>query len=85
MAKDAHRHVLPGNLLTGPPIPTEGSGEAPHKHKIVGGEGMTSVNPGVADDNHRHLANGQGTSGPRNTMQDTQLEKGESEVKQLGK
>lgn len=77
--KDAHRHVLPGNLLTGPPLPTEGG----HKHKIVGGEGMTSTNPGGPQDSHRHTANGQGTSLPINTMRDTQLtDKKSEEVKQ---
>lgn len=75
--KDAHRHILPGNLLTGPPIFVEGG----HKHKVVGGEGMTSTDPGTADDNHRHTANGQGTSGPRNSMRDTQG-MGEKNVKQ---
>jgi len=69
--KDSHRHILPGNILTGPPLPQESGG---HKHTIVGGDGVTSTDPGGPDDNHRHTANGQGTSGPRNNMKDTQLE-----------
>jgi len=75
MADHGHRHVLPGNLLTGPTLPAEGGAgngsENSHKHKIVGGEQMTSVVAG-GDDNHRHTANGQGTSGPR-PINDTQL------------
>jgi len=66
--KDSHRHVLPGGILTGPPIPTEGG----HHHALAVGDSMTSVIKGDSTDNHRHTANGQGTSGPRNNMKDTQ-------------
>ncbi len=71
--KDSHRHILPGNILTGPPTYLEeGDGDV-HKHMLVGGQGVTSANAGKADDNHRHTANGQGMSGPTNNMKDTQL------------
>jgi hypothetical protein len=72
--KDSHRHVLPGNILTGPPVPTEEG----HKHKVEGGQGWTSSAAGGPNDGHRHTANGQGTSIPVNAMRDTQLAEGES-------
>ena len=68
MATDMHRHVLPGNLLTGPPVPTENG----HKHKVIGGDGMTSEVSGGPTDGHRHVANGQGTSIPVNTANNKQ-------------
>ena len=78
---DTHRHVMPGNLLTGPPIFTAGEESDEHKHMLVGGQGVTSSDKGGPDDDHRHTANGQGMSHPINTMKDTQGA-GEKDVKQ---
>lgn len=60
MSDQDHRHVLPGNLLTGPRVLEQGGGA--HYHNIVGGDGRTSSEPD--DPGHRHSANGQGTSHP---------------------
>lgn len=73
----SHRHVLPGGILTGPTVPT-GEGTS-HKHSIVGGDGNTSTDPGTAEDDHRHKANGQGTSGPIPIKDDSTVGGGASE------
>ena len=75
--KDSHRHLIPGGIPTGGPEPTEGG----HTHSLASGDSKTSVDPGNSTDNHRHTANGQGTSGPVNTMNDTQGT-GPNEVKE---
>jgi len=67
----SHRHILPGNILTGQNLTIEGKGKM-HKHKVAGGEQVTSATPGDDTDNHRHTVNGQGTSPPVPTI-DSQL------------
>ena len=72
----SHRHLLPGGIQTGPAIPVmNDAGEIiGHKHKTVGGDGVTSVVKGESDDSHRHTANGQGTSGPIPMKNETSVE-----------